>query len=144
MPEQRILGQDVIVTPFLGGVPQEAVTDIKNFEIAIQLEVIKEGYLGQFTDRRDDVYRGVRGSFEINFATTSALAFCSAITARARRQGANTKIVIQAALLMPNGDAPILITEDTFFNEIPIGFGGRTEFGTIRFDWESDDFRIAG
>lgn len=144
MPEQRILGQDVIVTPFVGGVPQQALTDVRNFEIAIQTEVLREGYLGQFTDRRDDIYRGIRGSFENHFSSRAALDMVVAITNRARRVGTDVAIVIQAALIFPNGDRPIIVTQDAFFNEIPIGFGSRSDFGNIRFDWESDDFRVIG
>lgn len=144
MPEQRIMGQDVIVTPFINDIPQQAITDVRNFEVAVQVEVVREGYLGQFTDRRDDIYRGIRGSYEIHFSSRAALDMVVSITNRARRVGANVQIITQAALVFPNGDSPIIVTTDCFFNEIPLAFGSRGDFGNIRFDWEADDFRVIG
>ena len=58
---QRIKGQEVTVRFVQDGQVKAELNDIRSFEVGMQLEVLKEGYLGEFTDRRDDVYRGVTG-----------------------------------------------------------------------------------
>lgn len=144
MPEQRLIGQDVILTPFLQGVPQEPYTDIRSFEVVFMTEIIKDGYTGQFTDRRDMVYRGVRGSFELHFSNKGVFTLIAGILNRARQRRGGNRIIMQAALLFPNGDRPLIVSEEAVFGEIPLSFQDRTSFASIRMDWEADDVRLVG
>lgn len=141
---QRLIGQDVIVSTFVGTVPQDAITDIRNFESTFQVEILKDSYLGSFTDRRANVYRGVRGSFEYHFSSAAALSIIAGIVERARNRRSQVRIVTQATLLMPNGDRPMIVFDDQFFEPVPLTIGGRTEFGSVKLDWESDDARFIG
>lgn len=141
---QRFIGQDLILTPFLNGVPQDSYTDCRSAEVVFQTEIIKDGYLGQFTDRRDMVYRGVRGNFEIHFSEASVFDMVAGILNRARQRRGGNRIVIQMALQFPNGDRPLIVSEDAVFGEIPLSLPDRTSFGSLRFDWEADDVRFIG
>lgn len=144
MPAQRFIGQDLILTPFLNGVPQESFTDTRSAEVVFQTEIIKDGYLGQFTDRRDMVYRGVRGSLELHFSDKGVFTTIAGILNRARQRRGGNRIIMQQSLLFPNGDRPIIQSEEAVFGEIPLNFPDRTSFATIRLDWEADDVRFIG
>lgn len=141
---QRLIGQDVSLTTFVGTDPQDAIADIKNFEATFQTEILRDSYLGSFTDRRANVYRGVRGSFEYHFSSAAALSIMASIVERCRNRRSQIRIVTQATLLMPNGDRPMIVFDDQFFEAMPLTIGGRTEFGSVKLDWESDDARFIG
>lgn len=141
---QRLIGQDVSLTTFVGTEPQDAITDVRSFSATFQTEIIKSDYLGSFTDRRANVFRGVRGSMEYHFSSAAALSILAAIVERCRNRRSQTRIVTQATLLMPNGDRPMIVFDDQFFENIPLDISGRTEFGSVKLDWESDDARFVG
>src|SRR6185295_7931744 len=102
------------------GVPQATITDIRSFEVAAQLEILREGYLGETTDRRDEIYRGVRGRMEIHFENGDVFNLMRGVVDRARRrnQTAIDEVInIKATLNFPGGGRPIVLIRDAFFGE---------------------------
>jgi len=144
MADQRVKGQEVEVLLIVKGEPKDTIKDIRSFEMEAQMEILKEGYLGETTDRRDDVYRGVRGRMELHFENQDILALFRQIVTRARRREAGTKINIKATLNFPNGDRPIIILQDVYFGAMPMNFGGRAEYGTSSLEFEASDFSVIG
>jgi len=140
--EQRIKGQDVSLLLVVKGQVVSALTDVRSFEMAAQLEILREGYLGETTDRRDEVYRGVRGRMEVHFESADVFKLVRAVIDRARRREPGTKINAKATLQFPNGDRPIVLVKDIYFGELPMNFPGRTEYGTVALEWEAADFQV--
>lgn len=140
--DQRCKGQDVSVMVVVGNEPKLTVRSIRSFEITAQMEIIKEGYLGETTDRRDEVYRGVAGRMELHFESADAVKLIETIRSRARTRGAGAQINIQATLAMPNGDTPVILIPGASFGAIPLGFGSRSDYGAITLEFESDDFKV--
>lgn len=139
---QRIKGQEVSVLAIVNGNVQAALTDVRSCEFAAQMEILREGYLGETTDRRDDIYRGVRGRMEIHFESSDVFAFWRTVIDRARRQVAGVRINIKATLNFPDGDRPILVLQDVYFGELPMTFGSRSDFGTASLEFEAQDFTV--
>lgn len=139
--EQRIKGQEVEIMYVVNGEIQENITDIRSFELGIQTELLREGYLGEKTDRRDEIYRGVRGSTEIHYSNGKVFDLIKSITDRAKRQSPGTKINIKATLNFPSGERKRALIPDVYFGEIPLGFGSRSDYGTVRLEWESSDYK---
>jgi len=142
MAEQRIKGQEVEVLLVLKGQPLDTITDVRSFEMAAQMELLREGYLGETTDRRDDVYRGVRGRMELHFENADVFRLMREVIDRARRREPGTKVNVKATLNFPSGERPLVLIQDVFFGEIPMTFGGRTEYGTISLEFEAQDFSV--
>lgn len=140
MAEQRIKGQEVELILVEDNVPLTTIADIRSFEMAAQLEILKEGYLGETTDRRDSVYRGYRGKMEVHFENRDVLDFARRLVDKARRRTPGARVNCKVTLVFPGGDRVRMILKDLSFGEIPMGFGGRAEYGTISLDFEGEDF----
>ena len=65
-------------------VVQDTITDVKSFDMTWLLEIIKQGYLRETTERRDEVYHGVKGKLSFNFENQQILALARSIIDRAR------------------------------------------------------------
>lgn len=139
---QRIKGQEVQVNLIVNGAVQDTLTDIKSLELAAKLEIITEGYLGEGTDRRDDQYHGVSGSLELHFSDGDVFDLIDTIIERARRREAGTRINIKCTLAFPGGDLRRVLIPDVYFGEIPISFGSRTDYGSIKLDFEAADLKF--
>ncbi len=141
---QRIKGQEVTVRFVQDGQVKAELNDIRSFEIGMQLEVLKEGYLGEFTDRRDDVYRGVTGKMDLHMESASVFTIFKSLLERAQRRTAGTTVNIQAQLQFPNGQLRLVNINDCFFGEIPLTVGGRSEYVTFSLNFEANDVVFVG
>jgi hypothetical protein len=142
MADARIKGQEIEILIVSKGKPLDTITDVRSFEMAAQMEILREGYLGEKTDRRDDVYRGVRMRMELHFENDDIFKLMRDVIDRARRREPGTKINIKATLNFPNGDRPRVLIQDVFFGEIPMAFGSRTDYGTVTLEAEAEDFAV--
>lgn len=142
MSEQRIKGQEVEIRIVRGGEELTSITDIRSFEMAAQLELLSEGYLGETTDRKDEIYRGFRGSMELHFENGEILELMRSIIDRARRREAGLQINIRATLNFPNGDTQGILLRDCFFGEIPMSFVTRSDYGSVSLSFEGSDYSL--
>lgn len=139
---QRIKGQEVSVLLIVDNVQQDAITDIKSFEVTFMTEILTEGYLGETTNRRDEIFNGVSGKMELNFENQEIFNLFTAVMDRARRRTPGTQINIKAALNFPNGERPKIFINDVSFGAMPMTFGSRSDYGTVSLDFECPDARI--
>lgn len=144
MSDQRIKGQEVEVLISVGNVPQTTITDIRSFELTFQLEKKSEGYLGETSNRKDEVFNGIQGKIELHYENEDVLNLVKAIVDRAQRRTPGTKINIKATLNFPNGDRPRILLSDVSFGEIPMSFGSRTDYGTMSLDFEGTEYTVIG
>jgi hypothetical protein len=142
MADQRIKGQEVELLLVVNGVPQTTTTDVRSMEVAPKLEMLEEGYLGETSDRYDEIYKGIRGNIELHFENQDVFTFFQSVVNRARRRTPGTTINIKAALNFPNGQRPRIIIKDAYFGEFPIGFGSRQDYGTVRLDFQATDYSV--
>lgn len=137
----RIKGQEVEVIVIVDGEPQSTVTTVRSLEVAIQMETMSEGYLGETTNRKDDIFRGVRGRIEFHLENDDVFTLIKTIVDRARRRVAGVVINMKATLRFPNGDRPRVIIPDVKFGEIPLNFGSRSDYGTLGLDFEASEYQ---
>ncbi len=140
MADQRIKGQEVEIILIEENVPLTTISNVKSFEMAAQLEILKEGYLGETTDRRDSVYRGFRGKMEVHFDNRDVLDLIRRLIDKARRRTPGARVNCKVTFVFPSGGRVRLVLKDLAFGEVPIGFGGRTDYGTISLDFEGEDY----
>lgn len=139
---ERILGQDVEVSLLVDGQAQAAYRDIRHFEVEAQIDILREGYLGEKTDRRDEVFRGIKGRMEFHFESSAFATTIQKILDRVRRRTPGTLINIKATLNFSDASRAIIVIPDASFGNIPITFNGRAEYGTLSLDFEAPDFRL--
>lgn len=141
MADSRIKGQEVELLLVENNVPLTSIADVRSFEMAAQLEILSEGYLGETTDRRDSIYKGYRGRMEVHFENKAVLDLMRRLVDKARKRSAGARINAKVTLAFPGGDRVRLLLQDLEFGEIPLAFGSRSDYGTISLDFEGADYK---
>lgn len=136
---QRIKGQEVEVLVVVDGAPKTNMTSVRSFEVTLNTEIMSEGYLGETTERKDSVYKGVSGKIELHFDNQEVMKVYQAIVDKARRRTPGTKINIKATLNFPGGQRPRILVSDVEFGALPLGFSSRSDYGTASLDFEASD-----
>lgn len=139
MSDQRIKGQEVEVSLIVDGEIAETTTDVRSFEFAYKLEQKEEAYLGEKTNRYDEIFNGMRGRLELHYENQDVFDIVKAIVDRAKRRTPGTQINIKATLNFPNGDKPRVLISDVFFGEVPFNFGSRSDYGAVTLDFQASD-----
>lgn len=140
--KQRIKGQEVEILLIADGKIQDTITAVQNFEIEFQMEVKKEGYLGEKTMRRDDEFNGISGKMDVHFDSQDILVLMDKIVQRAQRREPGFKVNVKATLNFPGGDRPRVSIPNLFFGNMPLGFGSRSDYGKISFNFEAEQGRV--
>ena len=141
---QRIKGQETEIRIILDGQVVAALTYIRNFEVTPKLEKIEEQYLGETTKRYDEIFNGVDFKMDLHFSDADMFNFIESVISRAQRRVPGTKVNIKAKLNFASGQTPIVMMNDCFFDELPISFGGRSEYGQITVSGSCSDFKRLG
>lgn len=144
---QRIKGQDVEVSIILNGADFSApgrpvsITDVRNFEITPKFEKLEEQYLGETSKRYDEIFHGVDFKMDLHFENPGVLTLVDAIKARASSRGnlVTAAINIKAVLNFAGGIAKRVSLNNCFFEDMPINFGGRSEYGQFTLSGSCTD-----
>lgn len=142
---QRIKGQEVRVTMVAPTGTVEAIGSggVSSFELEFKTEILSEGYLGETTERKDDIFKGVSGRMEIHLDRQSYFRFVQAVTDRSqRRSAAEARFNVLTSLTFPNGERPRVLLEDIFFGPLPVNVGGRDEYVAATIEFECSQGRF--
>lgn len=139
MGASRIKGIDVEVRIVSDGELEATLTAIQSFEIEDQLEILSEGFLGEGSKRKDEIYNGVRGRFTMQSESQDYFTFNQKVIDRAKRRTPSVQFNIVATLLYPNGDTPRISIPDVSFGSMPFAFSDRQSYGTITVEFEAED-----
>jgi hypothetical protein len=142
MTAQRIKGQEATIIITRDDVVEDTLTDIHNFNVEFEGEIKSQGYLGEKTNRKDDVFNGVKCDFEMHTHTQDWLRFLIAIHDRMKRNDPTLVVNITCDLLYPNLDNPSIFVPDAKFGPAPFGLAGRTEYGNVKIQGEADDYDV--
>ena len=139
---QRIKGQEVRVVFTSPAGTETSLTDITSFEVEPQMEILSEGYLGETTERKDDIFKGVHGRMELHLESQDYFRFVQRIIDRSqRRSPADGRFNVIATLSFPNGQRPRVLLEDVYFGAPPISVGGREEYVSATVEFECSSVR---
>ena len=140
----RIKGQDVQISVQNNGQTQDFITDIRNFDLTPKFEKLEEQYLGQTSKKYDDIFHGVDFKFDLHLENPTALQFVELVKQRAQTRGARTDstINIKATLQFPSGGSKIVTLSSCYFEDMPLSFGGRSEYGQMTFSGSCGDISI--
>ena len=137
MPSYRVRGQEVSVQVVQNGKIVAELTDVKSFDVEFQMDVMKEGYLGEFTDRRDDMFKGISGKIEFHIENNGPFDFINAIVQRSQSRVKGTQFNVQSTINLPNGQVKRLLVNDIFFSSVPVNVSGRSDYVTYSLPYEA-------
>lgn len=141
MPGQRIKGQETEVLFVVDNAVESGFTDVQSFEMEQQTETLQEGYLGEKTDRYDEIMKGVSFSVGMHSSDATVLKFMETIRDRATRRTPGTQINIKTTLNFPSGERARVILTDCFFDPMGLNFGGRDEYGATTVSGKCSSWR---
>jgi hypothetical protein len=141
---QRLKGQEVSLTLIENGQALTTIADFRSCEITPKLEKKEEGYLGEKTDRYDEIFNGVDGRAELNYENEDVFALMSSVIDRATRRTPGTVVNIKMTLNFPNGDRPRILLSNVFFGAMPFAFGSRSDYGTFNLDFSCSNIQVIG
>ncbi len=142
MPSQRIKGQEVAVLITRDGELEDTLTDILSFNTEPELEVKSQGYLGEKTNRKDDIYNGCKFDMELHLHKQVWFSFLASIVARAKRETPDLVINITAVMSFPDGSTPTVLLPDVKFGPVPHSISSRGDYVKVKLSGECDDFEV--
>lgn len=139
---QRVKGQEVRII-FTSPAGQEtSLSDITSFEVEPQLEILSEGYLGETTERKDDIFKGARGRAEIHLESQDYFRFVQRVIDRSQRRApSDGRFNVLATLSFPNGERPRVLLEDVFFGPPPMNVSSREDYVSATVEFECSNVR---
>lgn len=142
MAATRIRGQEVEIRIVTDGEIERSLTAIQNFELEAQLETKDEGYIGETTNRKDDIYNGVRIRMSLHLETQEWFDFQRRVIDRARRRTPATQFNVIVVLNYPNGDTPRVSIPDVSFGAQPLSVSSRGDYVSVTVEGQASDFDV--
>lgn len=139
MPSYRVRGQEVSVQVVKDGALLADISDVKSFEVEFQLDVMTEGYIGEFTDRRDDMFKGVTGKIEFHIENSAPFRLVNEIIQRAQRRVPGTQFNVQSTVRLANGQQQRLVINDLYFGSVPFNVASRSDYVTYSLSFEAGE-----
>jgi hypothetical protein len=113
-----------------------------SFNFEAEMETLSQGYLGETTERKDDIFKGMRGKMEIHLEAQDYLRFAQEVIYRSQRRTPGVVFNIQSTLNFPNGQRPRVLLEDVFFGPLPVDIGSREDYVTASVDFECSNYKV--
>lgn len=141
MVQQRIKGQESSCIVIADGKSME-FTDIQSTEFTQDTETKEEGYLGEGSNRYDEIYKGYSGKIDMHNSSPELFTFLEIIKDRAQRRTPGTVINIKTTLAYPSGERVRIIMNDAFFDASGIAFSGRDAYGSTSIPFKGSEYRV--
>ncbi len=132
----RLQGQDVSIRLVQAGTVVGEITAIGSMNSTVDLEVKQDAFLGEPTDRFDNVMHGHSGDAEFQLESSGWVAFQEAIISRADRSQPDLVFNVVETENYPNGDSVITTFTDVAFGANVKSIASRTDFVKIKLDWK--------
>jgi hypothetical protein len=137
--EKRLRGQEVQISIVEDGTLSDAFTAIATFNDTMKLEKKEDGFLGETSNRYDQIFNGYDGSFEMQLSNQKWMSFQSVLKAKARRENPNLQINIVRVDFYANGDTPSRTYVDCSFGAEPTAIATRADFVKVTVDFSCSD-----
>lgn len=139
---QRIKGMDAEIMLVADGRQQDSISTIKNFDFVFELETSSEGYLGETTERKDSIFKGISGKFDLHMDNQQALLLAAQIVDKARRRVAGFVVNIKVTLNFPNGERPRVVIPNVELGQIPFSFPDRAQYLQTTINYVASDANV--
>lgn len=146
MAETRLKGQEVSIRLTRANRVETTLTAIKDLTIQWDFATQEEGYLGETTMRKDDIFNGMSGSLTIDAEDQALFQFIDFLKRRAQRRPDTpineSRVNMTARFTFPNGQTPRILVKDMKFDAVPIATPSRDAYVNGTFSWKAEDSRI--
>ena len=136
---ERIKGQEVIVKFIKDGQIVDEISAIQSCDFTYDMATLSEGYLGETTDRKDDVFHGISGSMEVHDEDGGIFAFIESIVERARRKVPLFQVDLMGVFQYPSGAQKKILIPDCRFGKFPVKIGGRASYVGFSIEFEASE-----
>jgi hypothetical protein len=133
----RLRGEDTQLTMVAGGEVQDVMTDVRDAEIEGMLELLREQYLGQSTEQKDEIFKGTKGRFSAHVETAKFLEFQQSLYDRAQRRNPGFQVNLKTTLRFPTGERIRILVKDLFFGSSPMKISKRDEYVEFSTEFET-------
>ena len=141
MASNRIKGQEVSIEIVADNQIVSSMTAVRSCEFKYNREILSEGYIGEKTERKDSIFKGVSGSMEVHLDDPNAFNFFIQMNDKSKRRLPGVTVNVKMTLNFPDGRRVRIIVPDVEFGELPVNFGSRSDNSTTSLDFEASDAR---
>ena len=134
----RIKGQETTVTVTSALGVEESVADVKSCEITFERDILSEGYLGQKTEKKDAIFKGVTGKITFHVEKRAVLGLVGRINEATKNRVGGEQFEVTTTYEFEDGKMRI-ICKEVAFGSIPISSGSRDDFVELSFDFACED-----
>jgi len=131
---QRIIGQNVTLAIIQDGAVLDEITTIKSFSFTFEQEIKDEGYLGETTNRKDSVFKGIKLDMDMHLANNKIFNLVKSAVDKARRRTPGVNFTIKCKMTWPNGDVARVTFPNVEFGAFPFSSSSRTDYVSVKLD----------
>jgi hypothetical protein len=124
----RIKGQELSIRVVDNGNLVTSLDSISSFNEEMKSEIKEDGFLGENTNRFDDIHNGYGGDFEFQFRRADWVEFQLRVEARQTRKNPNIVFNVVRTDLYPDGSSTIFTYLDVKWGAMTSGVGSRGDF----------------
>lgn len=134
MADARLKGQEVEIRVTRGGSVVNSITAIGTFNDQVMIETLQDGFLGEVTDRFDDIVKGYGFDLEFQVSEAAWIDFQQATIDRAQRLTPDVIFNVIRTDFYSNGDTLIITYMDVKFGPQPTSIASRADFVKVRLE----------
>lgn len=138
----RIKGQEVALVVVSAAGTEESVADVKSIDMQFDRETISEGYVGQSTEQKDDIFKGISGKAEFHLRDGGAFDLINRMNLRSKRRLPGELFQLIGTFSFPDGTSRRIVIPDARFGNIPISTASRDDYVMVTFEFVADDAQI--
>lgn len=135
----RLRGQEVSVRVLQDGNVINTIDSISSFNETVALEIKEDGFLGEGTNRFDEILNGFGGDFEAQTTSSNFIQLQLAVIEKATRRRPGLTFNVVRVDLYPNGDSSVFTYVDVHWGEQPVTIGGRAEYVKYKASFKCSD-----
>ena len=140
--KQAIKGQDTVIQIIKGGSVVKSLTSVKDFSLQFDLNIISTGYVGETTERKDDIFKGVSGKITLDWTDPDVIDFADSLVKRSRREVPYFSVNILTTIVDPKGNYKRIVVPDAFFENVDANMGGRDQYMETTLNFQASEYVV--
>lgn len=138
--DPRLKGQEVEIRVTVDGAIETTISsNIASFEETYKFDKKEDGFLGEVTNRYDDIFNGVDVKLEFQVNAASWMDAQQAIKSRSQRKTPGTVINVVRTDYYANGETVVSTYPDVRFGPQPTSVASRGDFVKVSWDFSCSD-----
>lgn len=133
--DARLKGQEVEIRVIAAGTVVQEIAAISSFNDNVKFELKEDGFLGETTNRYDEVLNGFAGDLEFQVTQATWYEFVERIIARAKRDTPEVVFNMIRTDFFSNGQSAIVSYEDVHWGPLPTSVPSRGDFVKPRLEF---------